>query len=199
MIGCVTEFQQQMAALAKRAATPAVPQPDAAQIAWAKQVLGRGYQADQRDRLDAQRVLDAAGIDGRPFDAAAAGDTAPPGTREIAAAMLAREQADTAAAAKSFRDRGAAEGPSRPLQPGTLAPQDCDRGYIDAGHAAESPQSGPPAASPMPAGQPGVPAPVALPHADVQVQRVDLPAGLRAGHIPHPIANSYALGSPSER
>ena len=198
MIGSVTEYQQQMAALGKRA-TPAVPQPDAAQIAWARQILGRGYQADQRDRLDAQRVLEAAGSDGRPFDAAAAGDTAPPGTREIAAAMLAREQADTAGAAKSFGDRGAAEGPSRPLQPGTPGPGDFDRGYLDAGHAAPSPQSTSPRPSALPRQQPGAATPVALPGAPVQVQRVNLPQSAAAGYVPAAISSSLTMGSPSER
>jgi hypothetical protein len=198
MIGSVFEAQQQLADLAKRRSAPAAPQPD--HIAWARDVMAQGYQASTPDRADAQRILEEAGIDSRESDAAHE-DTAPPGAREVAAAVLAREQAEEGQepAQKAFADRGIHLGPGEGAEPGKPRPEQHQRGYLAEGHGAESPQSTEPRENPMPAHQPGIVSPVALPHADVQVQHADLPTGVRAGYVPQHIASTYALGSPSER
>ena len=50
-----------------------------------------------------------------------------------------------AAAARGFED-----GPGEPVMPGHPEPEDFRRGYIDAGHGAESPMAEPPRHNPMP-------------------------------------------------
>jgi hypothetical protein len=210
VIGSVSEYQAQMAALQRKhdalqaaAATgvvapqgtpagqppaaafkaaeadlPKVPKPSAEHIRWAENVLREGYQADIADRHDARRILEAAGINPDVHDAARADDTAPAGAREIAAAHLAREQAEAErhsaetgahdsaraqhGASKNYRDRGISEGPGHGTQPGHLEPEDIGHPYISEGHAAPSPMAEPPRENPMPPWPRGVPRPVEL-------------------------------------
>ena len=90
--------------------------------------------------------------------------------------------ASAAASARGFED-----GPGEPVMPGHPEPEDFRRGYIDAGHGAESPMAEPPRHNPMPDLPRGIVTPVALPDAPV------------AARIPQHIAGTYSLGSPSER
>jgi hypothetical protein len=55
-------------------------------------MLGNGWQASVNDRTDALRILEAAGIDPGPYHAGREPDSAPPGARDVAAAVLIREQ-----------------------------------------------------------------------------------------------------------
>lgn len=66
------------------------------------------------------------------------------------------------AAQKAYQDRGASEGPGRPMTPGTLAPGDLQRPYISAGHASPSPENSP--------SSDGAPAP-GLAHVDLRAAR----------------------------
>jgi hypothetical protein len=50
--------------------------------------------------------------------------------------------------------RGAYPGPGDFARPGDILPQDFTRPYLDQGHGAPSPQSGPPCGFPVPEGQP---------------------------------------------
>jgi hypothetical protein len=97
-------------------------------------------------------------------------------------------RADDAEAVKAFRDRGVTEGPGRPVMPSQRQPADSfSRPYLDAGHAAPSPQQEPPRTSPMPNLAPGV------------VTAVTLPAAPSAMNVPLHVSNQYCGGSPSER
>jgi hypothetical protein len=132
MIGSVTEFvEQQRELLARRQAAqarssaapyppaqqpspegitkagklPPVPRPTEAHIRWADGVLADDWQAAPNDRLAAQRVRVAADLSQDHADSDP--DTAPPGARDIAAAVEARERAeDEAARARENRRRG---------------------------------------------------------------------------------------------
>jgi hypothetical protein len=53
-------------------------------------------------------------------------------------------------ARKAISDIGAEPGPGRFTEPGSIEPQDFRRGPLDSGHAAVSPQQGPPNVPPLP-------------------------------------------------
>jgi hypothetical protein len=108
--------------------------------------------------------------------------------RDLRAGQAAGEEAAAAErAGKAFRDRGITEGPAHLAQSGHSEPQDYERPYLEAGHAAESPMAEPPRQSPITHAPPGILQPIAL------------PAGPRAMTIPARISAGYSLGSPSER
>src|SRR4029077_11569636 len=90
-------------------------------------------------------------------------------------------------ARKAYRDVGAHQGPGHRMQPGTVAPEQFSRPYMDQGHAADSPQAGPPTANPMPPRPPGVLTPIVLPGTPM------------AARIPPHVAANLTMGSPSDR
>jgi hypothetical protein len=78
--------------------------------------------------------------------------------------QAAMASGEAGGACKSIADqRGATPGPGTAPEPGTIAPEDFGRGYLDAGHAANSPMAGPPNTPPMPPIPRGVVTPVQLP------------------------------------
>jgi hypothetical protein len=203
MIGSVTEVQQQMAAISKRRQGPpagsdltadpvtpsaprrAVPQPTDEHLGWAKRVLSNGDQGDPVDRVDAERILEHAGLDPDVYHPQREPDTAPAGARAIAEQLRQREEASLEGR-KAYQDRGVTAGPADGLQPGRLDPASVDRPYLSGGHAARAPQSQPPRSSPLPTG----------PHGITPVQ---MAADPRATQIPAPVIATYTLASPSER
>jgi hypothetical protein len=160
---------------AAKGSLPPVPKPAAEHTDWAKRVLAQGWATPVQDRLDALRILDAAGVDARLYDARRDDDGAPPGARDVAAAQLAREQAADAreresackagepGIGKDYADRGIAEGPGTPRMPGRPEPDDYRRGYLGAGHGAPSPVAQAPRTSPLPPQERGILTPVELP------------------------------------
>jgi hypothetical protein len=76
----------------------------------------------------------------------------------------------------------APEGPGTCMEPGELRPQSVDRGYLEQGHASESPQAEAPRLNPMPG----------MPHYVMP----DMP---RAAAIPQHVIAHYTGGSPSDR
>ncbi|MHB1433601.1 MAG: hypothetical protein ACYCVZ_16005 [Streptosporangiaceae bacterium] len=98
--------------------------------------------------------------------------------------------ADAEDAEKTYRQRGAYQGPGRTARPGRIEPGDVDRGYIEDGHAAPSPQHGAPR-------QPVIPL---LPGT---LEPISLSPQVRVGGYPGPIAETAAahaaraLGIPS--
>jgi len=74
---------------------------------------------------------------GQESEAVSAAHAAAEGFQDVMAA-------EPEAAPKSFDGLGPIEGPPHPVQPGDADPGDYRRGYIEAGHAAPSPQHGPP-------------------------------------------------------
>jgi hypothetical protein len=117
MINSVTQFQDDLRAIAKR--RQGIPAASDADITWAKRVLGEGHRAQTRDRLDAQRVLEHAGIDPAQFDSVRGEDTAPATARAIAQVSHDRDVAEERHARKNYEARGAEQGPSHPLTPGS--------------------------------------------------------------------------------
>ena len=93
-----------------------------------------------------------------------------------------RAATETEHAGKATSARGFEHGPGEPVTPGRLEPDAVDRGYIDSGHAAESPQAGPARANPMPS----------MPH-------VVLPDMPYASRIPPAVIANFTMGSPSEK
>jgi hypothetical protein len=69
------------------------------------------------------------------------------------AEAMARDSDD---ARKAYQDRGITEGPGAFTEPGTPAPEDFARPYLDTGHAARPPRYGPPNVAPLPPAQPGI-------------------------------------------
>lgn len=190
MIGSVSEYQEEVrqAELAKR--RTAIPQPCDEQVRWARDVLADGYQATVEDRTDAAAIAQRAGLDPAALNPDVTPDSAPAGTRELAAAL--ERQADAydgdADVAKTYGDRGITCGPGEPMEPSApREPGTFARGYIDRDHAAPSPQAETPTVNPRPAWPAGVPVPVQL---------GDMPV---VGRVPDAIARNLALGSPSER
>lgn len=68
-------------------------------------------------------------------------------------------------ARKSIPGIEAEPGPGSFREPGTIGPEDFGRGYLDAGHAAPSPQQGAPNVAPLPPAHPGVLMPIQMPAA----------------------------------
>jgi len=162
---------------------PSAPKPEPEHVAWAKRIMRDGYQAPVRDQLDASRILEAAGLNPDEYHADKPPDDAPPGARGVAAASLARERAETEGTArKNYRDRGITPGPADGTEPGHPEPADFGRPYLEAQHAAPSPQSEGPRSNPMPA----------------MTHRV-LPDQPYAAAIPPAVVSHYTMGSPSER
>jgi hypothetical protein len=162
---------------------PSVPRPADEHVAWAKRILADGFQAPVADRTDALRILDSAGIDPSPYHSGREPDTAPPGARGVAAAHLEREQAEAGIAMpKSYADRGATVGPSDGLMPGHPEPGQFDRGYVETGHAAASPQYQGPLVNPLP-----------------NMAHYVLPDMPYASRIPPAVIARYTGGSPSDR
>jgi hypothetical protein len=94
---------------------------------------------------------------------------------------------DSDGATKTYRQRGARQGPGTPLVPGHPQPCNDDRGYVGDGHAAPSPQQGAPRADPIPLRVPGL------------VESVALPDAPRGQNIDYRVTAALALGSPSEQ
>lgn len=94
--------------------------------------------------------------------------------------------ADEGDSQKGFAERGAVEGPGHNDEPGHAEAGDFRRGYIDAGHAADSPQAEPPRRNPMHHGAPGVLQPIVLPDAPF------------AARIPAAVAANFTMNSPSD-
>ena len=90
-------------------------------------------------------------------------------------------------ALKNFRARGAHEGPGEPVIPGHPLPSSFDREPLEAGHAAQAPQHGPPRADPIPLRIPGL------------LESVALPQAPRAQPIDYRVTADLSVGSPSER
>jgi len=151
VIGSVTETQQQLAEIAKcRSALPPVPQPEPSHVSWAKRTMADGYQASVRDRVDATRILDAAGLSADDFHGGREPDSAPPGARDVAAAHLERERAETERTAPKATSAHGSEGPGEGVPPGHPEPGQFGRGYVEPGHASPSPQSEGPRVNPLP-------------------------------------------------
>ena len=98
-----------------------------------------------------------------------------------------RDDAGQEHAAKTFRQRGAYQGPGEPVVPGHPLPSSFDRLPLHAGHAAQSPQHDEPRTDPVPLRVPGV------------VEAVALPGAPRAQHIDYRVTAALSGGSPSER
>ena len=98
-----------------------------------------------------------------------------------------RDDDDQEHAAKTFRQRGAYEGPGEPVLPGHPLPSSYDRLPLDAGHAAQSPQHCEPRTDPVPLRVPGL------------LESVALPGAPRAQHIDYRVTAALSAGSPSER
>ena len=81
--------------------------------------------------------------------------------------LAARRQAIAAGeilkADGGYASRGISEGPGEPVQPGHLEPEDLRRGYLEQGHAAESPQGEPARTPVLPPHGRGILTPVELP------------------------------------
>lgn len=90
------------------------------------------------------------------------------------------------------------EGPGRPVQPGHPRPGQYERGYIDQGHAADSPQHDEPNATPLPAAQPGRVSPLVLPGVPAPDGQVSMPRPA-AYVIPRAVTGAFSMGSPSDR
>jgi hypothetical protein len=91
------------------------------------------------------------------------------------------------ASRKSFRDRGASEGPGGFREPGRVDAEEFDRDYISEGHASESPVSGAPRQMPI----------IHAPQG--HVQPIELPGALVAGYVPARVSQALSMGSPSDR
>jgi hypothetical protein len=90
-------------------------------------------------------------------------------------------------ARKTYAQRGATEGPRDFAEPGMVVPGQFGRDYLAAGHAAGSPQTGPPRQSPV------VHAPQGI------VQAITLPDAPVVGYVPSHVTARVSMGSPSER
>jgi hypothetical protein len=90
-----------------------------------------------------------------------------PLTPAHAAAEAQMEAADGESALpanKAFSDRGATLGPGTAPEPSAPAgPANYDRSYLEAGHAANSPQAAPPRTEVLHHGPPGIPVPLQVP------------------------------------
>jgi hypothetical protein len=90
--------------------------------------LEKGRKRRERERL------------GQVDDAVSGAHAAAEGYR----AVMLEDQERRDGAEKAYDGRGPIEGPSHPMRPGDVDPGDYTRGYIEAGHAAPSPQHGTP-------------------------------------------------------
>jgi hypothetical protein len=100
---------------------------------------------------------------------------------ERRAELLAIDERRRQIAAQA-RKTAAVEGPSCGMEPGPAGPEQYDRGYIEAGHAVCSPQSGPPTVNPLP-----------------MVHHYVPPGEPRASAIPAGAIARCTSGSPSDR
>jgi hypothetical protein len=93
------------------------------------------------------------------------------------------------AAAKNYHDRGITPGPAEGTMPGRPEPENFDRGYLEDGHGAESPQAERPRTNPnpVPSAVRGVPVPI-------QMSSAPMAAG-----IPHHVTQGLSMGSPSDK
>jgi hypothetical protein len=189
VIGSISEQRDQLMALERRRqevaaqrdaqqAPPAVAAPVAASVAAALPAAGytpaAAFKAAEPDAVKRRKGNDGKrdrDLKGRDLEADPMTDA-----HEVA------EGGGGEDSRKSFRDRGAQGGPSAGVMPGHPQPASFDRGYIESGHAAESPQAEPARTNPMP----------------LMTHRV-LPDQPYASAIPPHVISSYAMGSPSDR
>jgi hypothetical protein len=105
--------------------------------------LEKGRKRRERERLgQAEEAASAAHAAAEGFQRVMA--TEREGCSDGDAAMLAAEPDGDTEGDAATKARKATEGPAHPMMPGEIHPEDFGRGYLEAGHAAPSPQHGPP-------------------------------------------------------
>jgi hypothetical protein len=188
-IGSVIEMRDQLMAQMRRReevaaqqavqAAPAVAAPVAGGIpagGYAPATALKGAEPDVSKRRK--------GKGGKPGRALEGRDLA---SDPLTDAHEAAEAGDGEHSRKSYADRGVHAGPGDGVMPGHPAPESFDRGYLEAGHGAESPQAEPPRQSPFMHALQGYP------------QSIAVSSQTLAADIPHHVASAYSMGSPSDR
>jgi hypothetical protein len=176
VIGSVSEFQQQMAEQERRR-QQAAGQQAAAPVTNSEPVTAVPFAA----------AMPAAGCSPAPMAVKAAEPDVAKRRKKHHDRIgrdLETDPVDAGAqeAAKSFEQRGVHAGPGEGTMPGHPQPAQFDRGYLEAGHAAESPQAEPARQNPMP----------------MMHHRV-LPDQPMAAAIPQHVIDTYTMRSPSDK
>jgi hypothetical protein len=189
LIGSVFEQRDHLMALERRrqqiaaSHAPAVAAPVAAPIASAVQAATyapatpvKGVEPDVAKRRKGKDGKPGRDLKGRDLE-----------TDPLTDAHEVAQAGDGEHSGKAYQDMGAVAGPGHGLEPGHLKADSFERPYIEAGHAAESPQAELPRQSPITHARQGY------------VQPIEPPGALVVGYVPAHFSQSLSMGSPSDR